>query len=174
MDYTLWEEVGDQLVENYDRQYITPEEYLEPNNPISAFVVTPTIDEFFGTKVLNFCIVNHPFGWRKNGDGELEDHWDDDIQSQVDDAIAKHKDSYNGFAQYKTIVYIDMYYATKQEEQDPESRAREMLTAVGGHMQDICNELADYGWEYGGTIDSAPEWTFFQPRIDEFYGINQS
>lgn len=169
--YDLWDIVGQQLQDNYNRQYLTPELFIDTTNPMAAFVCPQAITEFFGTKVLNFCIINFPYGWQRNGDGELEDHWDTLIQPQIDVAVQKHKDTYNGYAQYRTLVYIDMHYAQLQEDADPESRAREMLAAVGGRMETICGDLSAYGWEYKGTIDSAPEWTFFQQDIDEFYGI---
>jgi hypothetical protein len=171
-DYDIWEVVGDQIKDNYTRQYITPEKFMDESNPIAGFVATPGLDNFYGTKVLNICIVNHPFGWQRNGDGELEDKWDELILPQVTPTIERHKETYGRYAQYKTRVWIDFYYVLKQEEADPESKAREMLTAVSSKMSDICTQLAEHGWEFMGHIDTAPEWTFFQEYIDEFYGIN--
>lgn len=174
VEYTLWETIGESLQEHYDRQYITPEEFLDTSCPLTAFVATDGLEEFFGTKVLNICIVDHPFGWRKNDDGELEDHWDEDIQPQVDVQIARHIETYPKYAKYQTLVWIDMNYAKEQENRDSESRAREMLAAVGSRMSEICDQLADYGWTFMGNIDDAPEWNFFQQYIDEFYGIAES
>lgn len=172
--YDLWETVSQQIKDNYQKQYITPEMFLDETNPLAAFVPTLGVESFFGTKVLNICIVDHPFGWKKNNDGELEDQWDTLIKPQTDPTIEHFKAMYPLFAKYKTLVWIDFYYVEKQEENDPESRAREMMTAVSGRMEGICSDLSEYGWEFMGHIETAPEWTFFQQYIDEFYGINQT
>lgn len=168
IDYPIWRDIGEVLkTSTYSKRYITPEQYLA-DNPLESLTVIPGLPGFFGTQVLNIFIVAIPFGWEKDGDGIWQDNWP---PNDLNNAKARHIESYNNFSSYKTIIFMDFNIVNQIMAENPESRIQEMMDAVKGHMEELCTELAEYGFEMGADITGTVDAEFFQPYIDEFYGI---
>lgn len=165
--FDVYQQTGNELKANNPTRYITPELFLVPNNPLVGMLSTSGITNFFGTKTLNLLVVGHPYGWARNDDGDLEDRWDDlDLQPAID----HHKAMFDYWARYETRVWIDYLFVKEVEAREGESRAREMMDAVAGHMEELCTELADYGWIFMGPIEDTVNMSadFFQPYVDDF------
>lgn len=166
IDYPIWKDIGEVLeTSTYPKRYITPEQYVSVN-PLESLTVIPGLSGFFGTKPLNLFIVSIPFGWEQDEDGTWQDHWP---PPDLDNAKARHIEDYKNFSSYKTIVFIDFNIVNIIMAENPDSRIEEMMNAVKGHMQDLCSELADYGFVMGEDITGTVDATFFQPYIDEFF-----
>lgn len=171
IDYPLWKDIGEKLVEKYKKRYLTPEEYGF-ENLIEAFTIPPDIDEVFGTKVCNILIVSLPVGWRQDvADGWVEE-WP---PAGWDELVDRHKEVYSKFKEYNTFVWVDRYIETliSAAATNGESMFPEMMAAVSGHMQDVCSELAEFGWHWMGEIESAVEENYFFETIDAFYFPNR-
>lgn len=162
--YPLWEDNGDALVEHYDPKYVTPERYQAV--PIKAVVVLPEVEQFFGTRVCNILIIAQPVGWVQNGDGEWVEQWPPE---GFVEAVARHIETYGKFTEYNTFVWIDRYAETLIVAATPDSRVPEMMAATSGRFEDVCDELADYGFHFMGEISSAVGPEFFYSTIDEFF-----
>lgn len=165
--YTLWKDIGDTLANvKYKSRYITPEQYIA-ENPFEAFSVPPGIENFFGTKVLNIFIVAQPIGWIPSGSTWVES-WP---PAGWNDCKDRHIELYSRFTQYKTLVYTDFNIVNKVMTANPSSMMQTMMEATEGKMQDVCSELADYGWEFKERITAAVEANYFDSVIRDFYGI---
>lgn len=173
IEYPIWDDIGAQLKEKYKKRYVTPEPYLFPN-PLEAFVVLPVVeDKFFGAKACNIFIVADPIGWVDNFTDGWEEQWP---PPGWNDSVARHKETYSKFTEYNTFVWVDRYIETLIEEaktHDEDTEFPEMMEATSGRMQDLCNELAEYGWHWMGEIDSAVEQNFFHDTINNFFNIAQ-
>jgi hypothetical protein len=161
--YTVWDDLGAELVSDYAPRYLTPEK-IDGENPLDPFVAKDDLDHFFGTKVLNIFIVGKPYGWTFDG-STWTDNWP---PPGLSDAITKHIATYEKYTKYQTLVWIDFGIVDLIMESNPSSRFEEMMVAVSGHMSDLCTTLADYGFIFMGDITSPPDFT---PYINEFYGI---
>lgn len=169
ISYGIWEQVGQDLHNNlYKKRYINPEQYLS-ENPMEPLVVLPDITQFFGTKCHTIFIVSVPYGWKKvNGD------WIEEWPPEgFEAAKARHRETYNKFNRYETRIYMDFYIVSLMEQNNPDSKMRDMMNATKGHLQDLCDELVDYGFIMMPDITTAKDAAFFKDEIDEFFGITQ-
>lgn len=168
MTYTAWSDLG-QLLEgqNYRKYYFTHEKY-KADNPLENLVVIPDVTEFFGPRVLNLFIVSKPYGWKKNESGEWVEEWPPE---GFEDAVARHIAMFEKFTSYRTVIFIDFNFATKLEERVPDTRIREMLNATKDRMVDLCDQLAEYGFEMGSDITVQVGQEFFAPYLDPHFLI---
>ena len=164
IEYKIWNEVGETLVEDLPRRYVTPEQFLD-DSPMNALTVLPEIEEFFGTKPLNLFIVAKPYGWSKEGDTWTES-WPPE---GWDEAVERHKAKYKKFTKYKTHIWMDFYLVSLIMEASPDSQFETMMTAVEGRIQSLCSDLADYGFVYEGRIEEPKPAEFFKEKIRAFF-----
>jgi hypothetical protein len=164
-DYPIWKDIGVKLRDvDYPKRYVTPENYKKAN-PLENLVVPPDIEKFFGTKTCNLFIASRPYGWSK-GSGNWTESWPPE---GFDESVARHKQTYKQFARYETHIWTDFYLVSIVEGFNPDTRLREMMEAVEGHLEAVCTELADYGFTYEGRIEDAIESNFFASIIDAFW-----
>jgi hypothetical protein len=164
-DYKLWDDVGKQLRDyQYQKKYFTPERYIDLS-PLDNLTVPPDFPNFFGTKVCNIFIVGIPYGWEKVG-GTWQDNWPPD---RYEDYKANHILVYDQFTWYETHVYMDMNLVAKVMMDEPRSRFREMMNATKGHLQTMCDDLAQYGFTMEDDITAEVDASFFTKIFDTFY-----
>lgn len=164
VDYTLWDDVSKKLKESkYPKRYINPERYLA-DNPLENLVVPQDITNFFGTKVCNIFIVGVPYGWTKDS-GTWTDHWP---PIGYEDAKQRHKATFEKYTWYETHVYMDMHIVDLVMIDNPKSRFRDMMNATKTHMQEMCSDLADFGFIMESDITNEVDAEFFKPIIDAF------
>lgn len=152
--YNLWPTVTDQLKIIYNDHYLTYER-SEEENPLALLV--PKVDQFFGPKILNIFIVGQPYEWP---------HVD------LEAAKTKHKELFEKFTKYKTLIWMDFNIVNLVMADSPASNFRDQMIETEGHIEDLCEELADFGFEYMGRIETAVEASYFQEYLDTFYGVD--
>ncbi len=164
-DYDIWQKVGDQLAEfKWKKHYLQPEQYAK-GNPMEVLTPPSYITTFFGTKVLNIFIVGIPYGWTQSGTDWTED-WPPE---GFDDLVTSHKLNYSQFTKYETHIYMDFNLVKKIMADSPDSKFETMMTAVKGHMENLCNDLAEYGFKLEADITSEVDADFFKDIIEAFY-----
>ncbi len=169
-EYTIWEDVGNQLYGNNAPKYLTPEKY-KSNNPLENLVIPPDTPPFFGTRVLNLFVVCQPYGWDKH-DGIWHENWPPD---HLDESVERHIASFPAFTSYRTIMFMDFNLVNKVVEISKDAQFQDIMRNVKDHLKDLCESLADYGFELGPNIDGEVGPDFFQPYIDRHYDyVHQS
>lgn len=158
----IWENIGQILKTQYSPKYITPEKF-DYDNPLRQLVSGS--EHFFGTKTLNLFVISRPYGWTKSGDTWSES-WP---PSGFNDAKAQHIATYSKYTKYQTKIWMDFHVVTKVMTESPSSQFEDMMEQTETRIITLCNELADYGFEYIGRIDYQPDENFFKPYIDAFY-----
>lgn len=164
INYNQWEPVGIALGQKYKKRYWTPERLPENLNPLRNLVVLEGIDRFFGTKVCNIFIVGLLFGWRQSGEEWVED-WP---PTGYADAKARHIDTFKYFSKYETHVYMDYNLVAKVEAADPETDFRRLMNGTKGRMQEMCSDLAAYGFTMEPDIVGEVGAEYFYDVLDPF------
>lgn len=163
-DYPIWKDVGIQLQNfKYKTKYLTPERYIQ-DNPLDNLVVPDGIPDFFGTKVCNIFLVCQPYGWTQSGTTWTES-WPPE---GFDDSVMRHKSMYEKFTWYETHIYMDYNLVNMIMDSNPDSNFKSMMDTVKGHLQDMCDDLEDFGFTMEDDISSPVDASFFQPVIDAF------
>lgn len=165
VSYTLWPDNAEEIAVKYRKQYFTPERFVDKVNPLYALTVPSDFVDFFGTKVCNIFIVGIPFGWLRQGDEYVED-WP---PPGYNTSKAKHILDYKKFAKYETHVYMDFNIVAKIEEEEPETNFRELMDQTKVWMQEMCSDLAEYGFAIHEDITGDVPPSHFDEIFDEFY-----
>jgi hypothetical protein len=129
-------------------------------NPLQQIVpcfelVDGTAYKFFGPYVLNLVSITGPY--IKDGDPE----WD---QEDVDACKAILAATYSQFSRYETHVIIDID-ADAASDPDYSSAMSQTRTA----LQNLCSELAAYGFTYVGDVSSGDMTATLDGIIRTFY-----
>ncbi len=164
INYTQWQTAGADLLEQYPRTYVNTEVYLS-NNPMEPLTVPAGVEDFFGSKVLTFLIVGIPYGWALNGEGNWEETWPPE---GLNDLIERHKAIYEEFTKYQCVILVDFYIVELLMIENAESRFRDMMEITDTRMSDLADELADYGFTYGGRVTEPPRWELLTPFVEDF------
>lgn len=166
MTYTVWSDLGAKLEgQDYEKFYFTQEKY-KAENPLENLVVLPDIEAFFGPRVLNIFIVSKPYGWKKE-EGEWVEDWPPE---GYEEAVARHIATFEKFTSYKTYIFMDYNFVQKLEERVPDTRIREMMDSTKTHLEELCDQLVEYGFEMGPDIESEVGTEFFRPYLDPHFG----
>lgn len=169
IQHTTWTDIGQALMEYYYDKYVTPER-IDNVNPLEWLVPTSGATTFFGTKPLNLFIVGKPYGWFRNSDGELEDQWP---PPDLVESIEWHKAVYEQYSIYKTYIWMDWVIVDLIMQENEESNFEEMMTTTEGHIIEMCEELAEYGFTYLGRLTEDPGIDYFIALIEEFLALRR-
>ena len=163
---TIFRDVGIHLRDHkYQDKYFTPEKYSEAKNPLESLVVIQDVTKFFGTKVCNIFVVSIPFGWK------FETDWVEEWPPLgYAEAKARHIETFEVYAKYQTHVYMDMNIVNKIMAATPDSKFQEMMIQTKVRMQEMCMDLAAYGFTFEADITSDVGPEYFYSVLDDFYG----
>lgn len=150
--YTLYDEIGVSLAANNSPFYLQPERWLGAN-PMESLTVPPGTENFFGPKVLNLFVVGVPYGW-EFVDGVWQENWPPDGFLEL---VELHKQKYAEFTSYRTYIWMDFNIVTTVMTVNPDSRFQEMMEATEARMQELCTELAAYGFMFMGRDPTEAE-----------------
>lgn len=163
--YTLWQDNAMELSNKYKKKYFTPERRPELGDPLVDLVALTGFPKFFGTKTCNIFIVGIPFGWKRSGEDWVSD-W---TPTGYTDSKQRHKDTFKYFSKYETHVYMDFNIVDKVMAENPDSRFRELMEGTKGHMQEMCDDLAAFGFKLEADITGDVTAAHFYDILDPFY-----
>lgn len=161
--YDHWPGVGTGLAAAHPRKYVTRQGYVA-NDPLEHLVVRATTPKFFGTQVLNLFVAGVPYGWAKDGSGVWQDNWPPDGLTQ---SVADHQATHPKFSYYRTVIFMDYNFVRVVEEDNPDSRLREMMDAVELHFLDLIPDLP--GFEMGPRVETPVGPDFFSGYAGPFF-----
>lgn len=135
------------------------------DHPLKDLVVPPDYDNFYPTKVCNIFIACVPYGW-KLVDGAFEADWPPE---GYNDYVESHKKTFKYFDTYETHVWTDFNIVSILESTGDDNPYRMIMNATKGYMEQMCNDLKDFGFKYEGEIMTEVDQSFFFPVLDKFY-----
>lgn len=161
-----WQNVVNGQVSNFGTEYPEKDKYYNgyaqsTGNPLAN--VYPTLEEFYGPRVLHILIISRNYGW--------DNHVFTWPPTGYQDAIDKIIAGYDQWSKYKLLVYGDQGLIDKiQASSDP---GKAVLIAeiqqTLSRIQDDCTTYKDYGFEWKGMVPKEADYSFFSEVIREFY-----
>lgn len=167
-----FDDIGDQLVEGYDAMGTDAKAkyfnyfHFTDDDPLAPVVPLVGIDKFFGTVVQNILIISKPFGWDGTG-SDASYSWP---PAGFDDSKSRLIASFGYFARYECLVWMDFSFDPDEDCPDggggSDNSFLSKMETTEGDIQQMCTDLAQYGFTYMGRLTGDEDADYFKAYID--------
>lgn len=146
---TLYTENNDK---NHKYFYSQSFNKLDTASPFEGII--PTVDDFWGPKILNLLLVTQDYSWN---------------EFYVSAQLETFKTRWVNFELYQAKIWVDLSLAADVDAENGNTAYTDAMNVLADYIEATCAEMADYGWEYMGTLSEHKDSTYFQPYITAFY-----